>query len=365
MKFIPVAQPKIGKSEQLFVSQCLSSSWISSTGKFIAEFEKKFARFCGSSYAVSCNNGTTALHLALAALDIKSGDEVLVPALTFVATANAVKYCGATPVFVDIDRQSWNIDPLLVEKKINQRTKAIIPVHLYGYPVNMKAIMHIARKYNLYIIEDAAEAHGAKYYNKMVGTFGNIGCFSFYGNKIITTGEGGMCVTDNKDLAKKMVLLKNHGMSPKRKYFHPLMGFNYRMTNIQAAIGLAQIKQIYRFIKRRQVISDTYKDYLEKLPQITFQPENPNIESVCWLFSCLIKSSGKKNRENLIKYLKAHQIDSRPFFYPIPSFPMYSHNGTYLLADEVSRQGINLPTYADLSNAQIKYICQTVKNFFS
>jgi perosamine synthetase len=365
MKKIPVAQPKIGKLEKTFVNQCLKSSWISSTGEYISQFEDRFAQYCGSKYAVSCNNGTAALHLALLALGIKPGDEVLLPSLTFIATANVVKYCGATPVFIDSDKQSWNINPQLLEPKINKNTKAIIPVHLYGHPASMDKIMQIAKKYHLYVIEDAAEAHGATFNNKKVGTFGDIGCFSFYGNKIITTGEGGMCITDNKKIMEKIVLFKNHGMSLKKKYYHTVVGYNYRMTNIQAAIGLAQLNQIDHFLQIRKKIYTTYHSGLSSLSAIRFHPHTENIESVYWLFACLIKPQHKKNRNGLMHYLYNKGIDSRPFFHPITDMPYYKSTSVFRVAKSISQQGINLPTYVDLTNSDINFIVQTVKEYFA
>jgi len=365
MKFIPVAQPSLGKEELKLATFCIKSTWISSAGKYINTFENEFAKYFHIPHAISCSNGTIALHLALLALNIGPGDEVILPALTFVATANAIKYVGAKPIFIDVDPNTWNIDPKLIEKAITKKTKAIMPVHLYGYPADMNPIMSLAKKYKLYVVEDAAEAHGAKYYNKYVGTFGDIGCFSFYGNKIITTGEGGMLITHSKQLAEKIKLLKNHGMSPIKKYYHPIIGYNYRMTNIQAAIGIAQLKKMNKFIKIRNEISTKYRNELTKIPNIQFQPINKDIQSVCWLFSCLLKSGGKIKRNSLIKYLKQNSIDSRPFFYPITKFPMYKSNKHFPVSQMLFQQGINLPTFIDLKTTQIKYITHIINKFYS
>ena len=242
--YFPVAEPRFGDAELRYVSECVLTGWVSSAGKFVKKFEDLFAAFCGTKFAVTTTNGTTALHLSMLALGIGPGDEVIVPSLTFISTANAVTFTGAKPVFIDSEPYTWNIDPVGIEKAITSRTKAIIPVHLYGHPADMDPILEIANKYGLAVVEDAAEAHGALYKDKKVGSLGKIGMFSFFGNKIITTGEGGMIVTDDQKLAEKLRILRDHGMDPNKKYWHDRLGFNYRMTNLQAAIGVAQVKKL-------------------------------------------------------------------------------------------------------------------------
>ncbi|KKM16310.1 hypothetical protein LCGC14_1687160, partial [marine sediment metagenome] len=241
---IPVAEPILGEEELKNVIEAIKTGWISSKGKFITEFENGFARYCGVKFGVTTSNGTAALHLALKALGIKEGDEIIIPDLTFVATASTVKYCNAKPVLVDIHPNYWCIHPEKIEEMITSKTKAIIPVHLYGNSCDMDPIMHIAREHDLYVIEDAAEAHGGKYKGKMLGSFGDISCFSFYANKTITTGEGGMCLTNDKDLAEKMINLRDHGMNKEKRYWHDIIGYNYRMTNLQAAVGVAQLAKL-------------------------------------------------------------------------------------------------------------------------
>ena len=240
MNRIFVAQPKMAGNERMYVLDCLDTNWISSNGKYIAAFEEAFAKYCGAKHAIAANNGTTALHLALVALDLKPGDEVIIPTVTYIATANAVRYCGATPVLVDVCADTMNINPADIERKITPKTRGIIPVHLYGHPADMDAVNRIATKHGLWVVEDAAEAHGAEVNGKKVGTLGTCATFSFFGNKIITTGEGGMVTTDDDELAAKLRLYRGQGMDPNRRYWFPVVGFNYRMTNIQAAIGLAQ-----------------------------------------------------------------------------------------------------------------------------
>lgn len=361
----PMATPTISKTEINYVLSAIKSTWVSSTGTYIQEFETEFARFIGTTYAISTNNGTSALHLALLALGIGKGDEVILPALTFVSSANAISYTGAKPVFVDVDPLTWNIDPQKIAKKITARTKAVMPVHLYGYPARMDIIKKIAKKFSLSIIEDAAEAHGAKFANSMVGNCGDIGCFSFYGNKIITTGEGGMITTNNKKLKEKIELLKNHGMSPTKKYWHPEIGFNYRLTNPQAALGLAQLKKIPQFLKQRAYIDTLYRRYLEKIPQVVFPPQNSDkVTRVNWLFTILIKNSSRKSRDELISYLKTKGIDSRPTFFSVPLFPMYLEKYPYPQTRRISETGITLPTYIGLTSKDIAYICQSIARYF-
>ncbi|HEX5576551.1 MAG TPA: DegT/DnrJ/EryC1/StrS aminotransferase family protein, partial [Gemmatimonadales bacterium] len=231
-RFIPVAAPMLVGNEKAYVLDCLDSSWISSAGQYVSRFEAAFADFCGVKHAVACCNGTAALHVALSALGVGPGDEVIVPTLTFVATANAVIQCGARPVFVDSEPETWNIDPALIEAKITPRTKGIIVVHLYGHPAEMESIVSTARRHGLFVVEDAAEAHGAEHNGRRVGSLGDVGIFSFFGNKIITTGEGGMVTTSDDTLAARVRQLKAQGIDPNRRYWYPVIGYNYRMTNV-------------------------------------------------------------------------------------------------------------------------------------
>ncbi|MEM4522680.1 MAG: DegT/DnrJ/EryC1/StrS aminotransferase family protein, partial [Nitrososphaeria archaeon] len=256
----PVAEPEIGDEELKNVIEAVKSGWVSSKGRFIDEFESSFAKYVGVKYGIATSNGTAALHLALAGLNIGSDDEVIVPDLTFAATINAVLYTRAKPVIVDINPEYWCIDPTKLEKAITSKTKAIILVHLYGHPCDMEPIMEIAEQHNLYVIEDVAEAHGAEYKGRKVGSFGHISCFSFYGNKVITTGEGGMCLTNDREIAERIKILRDHGMSPEKRYWHDVIGFNYRMTNLQAALGLAQLGKIERFIEKKREIAKKYEE---------------------------------------------------------------------------------------------------------
>jgi len=359
MKFIPVAEPDLRGNERKYVMDCVDSTWISSLGKYITEFEERFSSYCSSGYGVSVCNGTVALQLALVALGVGKGDEVIVPDLTFIATANAVAYTGAKPVFVDVDKKTWNMDAGKIKEKITEKTKAIIPVHLYGHPCDMDPILELAKKHNLFVVEDAAEAHGAEYKGKKVGSLGDVGCFSFYGNKILTTGEGGMCITNDEKLAERMRFLKDHGMT-RPHYFHPEVGFNFRMTNIQAAIGLAQLERIEDIIAAKIKHAKLYKELLSSVQGITFQPEEPYAKSVFWLHSILVEENFRCSRDDLMKELKEANIDSRPFFIPMHELPPYRSEG-FPIASELSIKGINLPSSTLLTEEDIKRVCSVIK----
>jgi len=303
------------------------------------------------------------LHLALVSLGISKGDEVIIPDLTFVATANAVIYTGAKPVFVDSEKRTWNINPDKIEEKITDKTKAIIPVHVYGHPCDMDKIMEIAKKHNLFVIEDCAEAHGAEYKGKKIGSFCDIGCFSFYGNKILTTGEGGMCVTNNERLAERMRFLKDHGMSKEKRYWHPEIGFNHRMTNIQAALGVAQLERINEIIEIKRKNAFLYNSLLKDVKGISLPPEEEYAKNVYWMYSILIEEDFPINRDELIIKLKENGIDSRPFFYPINVMPPYKSDERFPIAEELSKKGINLPSSVKLKIEDIEKIASVIKQF--
>ena len=361
---IPVAEPSLGEEELLNVIEAVKSGWVSSKGKFIEEFEQKFAKYCDRKYGVATSNGTAALHLALTALGIKKGDEVIVPDLSFIATANTVSYCNAKPVFVDSHPDYWCIDPDKIEGKITPKTKAIMPVHLYGHPCDMNAIVDIAKDHDLYIVEDAAEAHGAEYGGKKVGSFGDISCFSFYGNKIITTGEGGMCLTNNEELAEKIRILRDHGMNPEKRYWYDEIGFNYRMTNLQAAVGVAQLKKLNEFIEKKRQIAGWYEDGLRELDEngtIGLHPEMQWAKCVYWMYSVLINEKFGISRDELMKKLEEKGIETRPFFYPIHVLLPYRNNKKFLIAEELSLKGVNLPSSVKLKREDIEYICEMIK----
>jgi len=365
-KFIPISEPCITGNELAYVSDCIQSGWVSSLGKYISEFERLFADFCGTRHAVAVSNGTAALHLALTVLGIGPGDEVIVPTLTFIATANAVHYTGARPVFADSEPFTWNIDPEDIARRITPRTKAIIPVHIYGHPANMKPILDLAEKHGLYVIEDAAEAHGARYEGKRVGSFGVLNTFSFYGNKIITTGEGGILTTDDDFLAERVRFLRDHAMSPAKRYWHTEIGYNYRMTNMQAALGVAQMERIEEFIARKRWIAQTYREGLEGIKSITLSPEATWATTVYWMYSILLNDDFKVSRDEVMRRLKEQGIDSRPFFYPIHSMPPYNTGPLSLpVAENLSSRGINLPSAVTLSKSDIQRITTAIQQMGS
>lgn len=364
MMKIPIAEPCIGEGELENIIEAVKSGWVSSKGDFIRKFEERFAKYCGRRYGIATSSGTTALHLALAALGIKKKNKVIVPALTFIAVANTVTYCGAKPVFVDSHPDYWCIDPEKIEEKITENTNAIIPVHLYGHPCDMGPILDIAKDHGLYVVEDAAEAHGAEYKNKIVGSFGDISCFSFFGNKIITTGEGGMCLTNNEELAGKMRILRDHGMNPNKRYWFDVIGFNYRMTNLQAAIGLSQLTKINQFIEKKRQIAKLYAEGLnglEKKGLITLHPEMEWAKCVYWMYSILIEDKFKIERDEVMKKLDERGIETRNFFYPLHILPPYKISDDSLnLAKNISSKGFNLPSSPVLGKNEIKYIVKTL-----
>lgn len=365
-KRIPVAQPALIGNEKKYVNDAIKTNWISSIGKYITKFETVFADFCNVKYALACSNGTGALHLALLSLGIKQGDEVIVPTLNYVTGANAIKYCNATPVFIDSEWETWNLDPTKIEAKITKKTKAIIVVHLYGHPADMTPILKLAKKYNLFIIEDAAEAHGAEYKKKKVGLFGDVGTFSFFGNKIITTGQGGMVVTNNKEIADKVRLLRGQGMDPKRRYWFVDVGYNYRMTNIQAAIGLAQLEKINWHLKRRREVANLYYKYLKKLNKYIELPiEKSWAKHSFWMFTILLRKPLRISRYKFMAELQKVGIETRPIFYPLHILPPYRKKrqiNRFPVADDIAKRGVSLPTYAFLTEKEIVFICNKIRD---
>lgn len=360
-KFIPIYEPMLGEAEEATVMDAVRSGWISSNGKYIREFEERFAAFCGAAHGISTSNGTTALHLAIHALGIGPGDEVIVPALTFVASANAVHYTGATPIFADVDAQSWTIDPAAVEALITLKTKAIMPVHLYGHPAPMAALQALADQHGLLLIEDAAEAHGAQVGERRTGNLGHAAAFSFFANKIITTGEGGMVTTNNPELAARCRMLRDHAMPPARRYWHDEVGFNYRMTNLQAAVGVAQMARIDEFIARKRALARLYQEALGAVPGLTLPVELSGYTNVYWMYSILVDEDYPLTRDELMLTLRVQNIDSRPFFHPLDTLPPYRRGVPCPTALRLSRQGLNLPSAPTLTDNQILYICDILR----
>jgi perosamine synthetase len=356
---IPISQPKLSQREIDYVTDAVKSGWVSSLGRYVDKFEQDFAAFCGTRYAVSVSNGTVGLHLAFKVLGIGAGDEVIVPDLTFVATANAVVTAGAVPVMVDVRRDSWCIDVERIAAAITPRTKAIVPVHLYGHPADMPAIMALAKKHKLYVVEDAAEAHGASIAGTRVGAFGDCGVFSLYGNKIITSGEGGMITTNDPDIYARSRYLRDHAMSKDVRYWHTEVGYNYRMTNIQAALGLAQLEQIDDFLRQRARLLDLYRQKLE--PHGFECNPKVNAEPVNWISCAVVKGLGRARRDAVAARLRERGVDTRPFFFPMSMFPMYADANVTATDNPVSyalsENGFNLPTFVDITEEQISEVC--------
>jgi len=361
-KFIPVSHPVLAGNEATYVAECLQSSWISSIGRFIPLFEESVAQYCGVEHAVACNSGTSALHLALLACDVGPGDEVIVPTLTYVAAANAVRYCGARPVFVDSEPDTWNLDPTRIEERITARTRGIVVVHLYGHPAEMDPIIELAQRRGLFVIEDAAEALGAEYRGRKAGSMGDLATFSFFGNKVITTGEGGMVVTASAQLADKVRLLRGQGMDPQRRYWFPVIGYNYRMTNIQAAIGLAQMEQIGARLAERRQVAESYARYLEPLRDYLSLPvERGWVRHSFWMYTVALRDSVKLTRDEFMAGLAEAGIETRPVFYPMHLLPPYQESAErYPIAEDVARRGISLPTHSLLTEKDIRYIADCV-----
>lgn len=358
----PVYQPALTGNEKKYVNECLDTNWISSKGSFVNLFEDKFAEYVGSQHAMTVSNGTVALHLALLALGIGEGDEVIVPTLTYIASANAIVYTGAVPVFVDSLADTWQIDSEDVKKKITSKTKAIMAVHLYGHPCEMQELSIIAKQHNLFLIEDCAEAIGTKYKNQHVGTFGDISTFSFYGNKTITTGEGGMVVTNDDTLYDRAMHLKGQGLAKYRQYWHDIVGYNYRMTNICAAIGLAQLEQADGFIEKKRQVASWYREFLANTP-VQFHDEIGNVVHSYWMCSILVPKT--EQRDELRSHLEQHGIETRPLFYPVHTMPMYANKyQKHAVAENLGWRGINLPSWPGLEKKDIEYICNFIKEFF-
>jgi perosamine synthetase len=359
---IPISKPSITKMEIDYVTDAVSSTWISSLGPYIDRFEKEFAFFCDSKYAVSLMNGTVAIQLALDVCGIKPGDEVIVPNLSFIATANAVLYLDAIPVFVDIEPFTYCMDAEKLEEAITPKTKAIIPVHLYGHPADMIKINAIAKKHNLIVIEDAAEAHGATINGQKVGSWSNCATFSFYGNKNLTTGEGGMITTNDEEIYNKCKYLRDHAMSKEKRYWHTERGYNFRMTNLQAALGCAQLDRSHEILTGRNRIFEEYYYELGKCDGIVLNNTKDWATNAFWLVTARFDGYTELNRDLLMDKLHKKGIDSRPFFYPMSSMPYLSNvNVNTPVTDKISQEGINLPTFLDLSSKDIKYICNAIK----
>ncbi|TGY42459.1 LegC family aminotransferase [Clostridium sartagoforme] len=363
---IPLCIPEIRGNEWKYIKECLDTNWVSSVGKFVDRFEEEFAKYNEVKSAVVTMNGTAALQLALVALGVGEGDEVIVPSMTFISSVNAIKYVGAIPVFVDVDRETFVMDVNKVEELITEKTKAIMPVHIYGYPVEMDELNGIAKKYNLFVIEDATEALGTLYKGKLAGTLGDVGCFSFNGNKLITTGAGGMLITNNEELGKKAKYLSNQTktITENGAMYHEEVGYNFRMPNILAAMGVAQLEKVDEYLEVKRRNARLYNDLLKGVKGITLTKEVDYVDNCYWLYSILVEDDFRMSRDELLNVLKEIGIQARPFFLPVHAMKPYSGSkcGDMNVTIDVSNRGINLPSSVSLTEEEVRIICDVIKN---
>jgi perosamine synthetase len=364
---IPVSAPLLNGNELLYVTECIKTSWVSSQGKFVKKFEELFSNYHGNRKALAVSNGTVALHLALEALNIGEGDEVLVPDLTFAASVNSIIYTGAKPVFIDVNANSWNIDVDKIEERINSKTKAIMVVHLYGLPCEMNEIVKLAKKYDLFLIEDCAEALGSYYNDYPVGTFGDVATYSFFGNKTITTGEGGMVVFKDEEVANFAAVLRDHGMSKSKRYWHDFVGYNYRITNLQAAIGVAQFERLDEFVSAKKRIAEFYDRIFNSYSYFQTPLVEKTYNNSYWLYTCLIRTDAPFERSELMEYLLGKGVETRPVFYPIHKMPPYEQYVTHEISQsiDISNRGISFPSSSNLTNLDLEYIKKTITSFLN
>lgn len=355
--FIPIYQPYLGEEEKLNVNDCLNTSWISSKGNYIELFENRTKEYIGANYASAVANGTVALHTALLAAGIGKGDEVITSNFTYVASTNSILMVGAKPVFVEIDKNTWNINTNLIEDKISTKTKAILVTNVYGSPCDFNKLHEICKKHNIFLIEDAAESFGAEYFGQKSGSLADISTFSFFGNKTITTGEGGMILTKSQRLYNKIELLKNQGNSKNKIYYHEILGYNYRMTNIQAAIGCAQLNKIDHILKLKKAIDQFYRSELNDI--VTFQQIEKDCQSSHWMTAILFED--KKLKFHIEKYLEKNNIETRPLFFPIDELPFYQKSASCKFAKNLNEKGLLIPSFPDLSKDQLKFIVKIIR----
>lgn len=361
---IPVANPSLDGNERAYVLDCLESGWISSQGGYLRKFEAALAEFLGVEHALAVSNGTVALHLALVTLGIGPGDEVIVPDLTFAASASAVVHAGATPVLVDVERTSWTLDLDKAASAIGPRTRAIMPVHLYGQPADMDGVKALADRHGLLVIEDAAEALGSTWKGRRVGSIGDASTFSFFANKIVTTGEGGMVVFADSAKAERARRLRDHGMNPAKRYWHDEIGFNYRMTNMQAAIGVAQMERIESFIQGKLALAERYREGLSGIAGIVLPVERAEVLNTYWSYSILLSDCpSMEERDRVIARLARLGIGTRPLFYPLhsmPAFRAFAGNRDFSVTDHLSARGLSLPSAVTLADREVDFVCQSL-----
>jgi perosamine synthetase len=376
---IPVNEPLLEKREEELVVECLRSGWISSAGKFIEDFEQRWADYCGRRYGIAVSNGTAALQLAFACIGLQPGDEVILPTFTIISCALAVIYNGGVPVLVDSDPRTWCMDVKQVKDKISQKTRAIMPVHIYGHPVDMNPLELLAEKYGLAIIEDAAEAHGAEYLSernatnsvwRRCGSFGTLSCFSFYANKLVSTGEGGMVLTDDAELADRARSLRNLAFQPNRRFYHEELGFNFRLTNLQAALGVAQLEKIDEIVARKRRMGQTYNRLLKDIDGLELPPEEPWARSVYWMYGVVLSEKIGVDASQFAQRLRQRGIETRPFFLGMHEQPVLHKRGlfveeSYPVAERLARRGLYLPSGLALTEEQLTRVCEVVHEVLS
>lgn len=363
---IPVNEPLISGRAAEYVDTCLRTGWISSEGSYIREFEEKWAAYCGMDYGIAVSSGTAALAMAVTTLDLEPGDEVILPTFTIISCALAVIEAGAIPVLVDCDPRTWCMDVTQVESRITPRTRAIMAVHIYGHPVDMDPIRDLAERHNLRVIEDAAEAHGGQYKGRRVGGLGDLSCFSFYANKIISTGEGGMVLARRSADAERLKGLRNLCFRPDRRFYHTELGHNYRLTNVQAAIGLAQVEQISEHIRRKRAMAAVYNEHLKEVPQLTLPVERPWASNVYWMYGVVLDDRVGFDATEFARRLKERGVDTRPFFLGMHEQPVLHERGLfrgerYPVAERIARHGLYLPSGLTLTATQAEEVCDVVK----
>lgn len=363
---IPISKPLMGGNELELVRECIETGWISSNGRFVQEFERKWASYCGAEYGVSVSSGTAALQIAVATLKLEPGSEIIMPSWTIISCAIAILEAGCIPVLVDCDPETWcmNIDE--VEKKISPRTRAVMPVHMFGHPVDMRRLVPLADKRHLFIIEDAAESHGAEVAGRRVGGLGDMGCFSFYANKIITTGEGGMVLTNNSEFANRLRSLRNLCFRSDRRFFHSELGHNYRLTNLQAAVGVAQTERVDAHIHKKRWMAGCYRERLKDLSQITLPVEREWAKNVYWMYGLVLKDGVPLDATELARRLRERGIDTRPFFLGMHEQPVLQARGLfngerYPISERLARRGLYVPSGLTLTELQIDYVCDAIR----
>ena len=376
---IPVNEPVLGERELEYVTECIRTGWVSSAGRFIEEFEQKWAEYCGRHYGIAVCNGTVALQVAVAALDLQPGDEVILPTFTIISCALAVIYNGAVPVLVDSDPRTWCLNVDQLKDKITPKTRAIMPVHIYGHPADMDPLLDLADRYGLAIIEDAAEAHGAEYLSgrhssdprwRRCGGFGTLSAFSFYANKLITTGEGGMVLTDDPGLAEKARSLRNLCFLPERRFYHQELGFNFRMTNLQAALGLAQLERMDQILARKRWMGQEYTRRLKDIQGLQLPVEESWAHSVYWMYGLVLSEETGMDARQFAQRLKERGVDTRPFFLGMHEQPVFHKRGLFLdehypVAERIARQGLYLPSGLALTEEQLTQVCDAVHEVLS